>query len=117
MLPTWAELAALVRLKAHNTEDKYDFAQKAYHWSVSLLLLLLAGTGLVMMAKIDTPWWNRDPAILSDNSWGVIYVLHGASALLLIFFFIIHIYFTILPEHRQLLAAMALGRPLDRTRN
>ena len=63
-----------------------------------------------MMAKIDTPLWRRDPSILSDWNWGIVYTLHGAASLLLIFFFILHIYFAFLPEHRQLLASMVFGK-------
>ena len=34
--------------------------------------------------------------------------------MLLIFFFILHVYFAFLPEHRRLLAAMVLGRETGR---
>ena len=63
-----------------------------------------------MLAKIDTPIWRRDPSILSDGDWGVVYVCHGAASLVLIFFIVLHVYFAFLPEHRRLLAAMVLGR-------
>ena len=72
-------------------------------------MIVLAATGAVMMAKIDTPFWSRDPSILSDQAWGLVYSLHGAASMLLIFFFILHVYFAFLPEHRRLLIAMAFG--------
>ena len=50
-------------------------------------------TGAMMMVKIDTPWWERNPYWLSDEAWGVVYVLHGLSALLLITMVMTHIYF------------------------
>ena len=65
-----------------------------------------------MLAKIDTPLWRRDPSILSDQDWGLVYAGHGAASLLLIFFVIVHIYFAFLPEHRRLLAAMVFGRAM-----
>ena len=112
MLPTREDLRAAARLEPAAGDAKYDLAQKLYHWSVSAVMLVLVVTGLVMLAKIDTPLWRRDPSILSDWDWGVVYALHGAAALLLIFFFILHVYFAFLPEHRRLLAAMVLGRPV-----
>ncbi len=110
MMPTARDLRALVDRRAADPEAKYDVYQKLYHWSVAAVLLLLLATGGAMMAKIDTPLWRRDPAILSDGDWGLVYALHGAAALLLIFFFILHVYFAVLPEHRRLLAAMLVGR-------
>ena len=67
-------------------------------------------TGLLMLVKIDTPFWRRDPSLLSDPQWGVVYVIHGFAALVLLFLIIVHIYFAILPEHRQVLMAMFGGR-------
>ena len=93
-----------------NDVGKYDLNQKLYHWSVSLIMLTLLISGIMMLAKIDTPLWKRDPSILSDWNWGIVYSLHGAASMVLIFFFILHIYFALLPEHRQLLIAMVFGR-------
>jgi len=73
-------------------------------------MLTLLITGGIMLAKIDTPLWNRDPSILSDTTWGFVYVLHGAASYLLIFFFILHVYFSFLPEHRELLHSMLSGK-------
>lgn len=118
MMPTREDLRAFARREPAAGDAKYDLGQKLYHWSVSAVMLVLVLTGLVMLAKIDTPLWRRDPSILSDWDWGVVYALHGAAALLLIFFFILHVYFAFLPEHRRLLAAMALGRRMPpETRN
>ena len=109
MLPAKGDLrAALGKAPA---SGKYDLGQKLYHWSVAAVLLALAATGLAMLARIDTPFWDRDPALLSDRAWGLVYVLHGAAGMALIFFLVLHLYFAFLPEHRRLLAAMALGGP------
>lgn len=110
MLPNGGDIRALMGNGPANDAGKYDLNQKLYHWSVSLTLLVIVVTGLIMLAKIDTPLWNRNPSILSDWNWGIVYTLHGAASLLLIFFFILHVYFAFLPEHRQLLAAMIFGK-------
>ena len=110
MLPTGEDLRSALGRPPPNGTAKYDVHQKLYHWSVAAVILVLVVSGCIMMAKIDTPLWRRDPSILSDGQWGLVYVCHGAASLLLIFFFILHVYFAFLPEHRRLLAAMALGR-------
>ncbi|MDE0058750.1 MAG: cytochrome b/b6 domain-containing protein [Defluviicoccus sp.] len=110
MLPTGEDLRTALGRAPRDGTAKYDVHQKLYHWSVAAVILVLVVSGCIMMAKIDTPLWRRDPSILSDGQWGVVYVCHGAASLLLIFFFILHVYFAFLPEHRRLLAAMALGR-------
>jgi len=89
---------------------KYDAYQKGYHWLSGLVVLVLAATGLLMMAKIDTPWWRRDPSILSDAQWGLVYVAHGFASLALLFLVILHIYFALLPEHWATLTSMIRGR-------
>lgn len=91
-------------------EAKYDSLQKGYHFATALTVLALVLTGLVMLAKIDTTFWRRDPSILTDQTWGIIYVLHGATAMALLFLFILHLYFSLLPEHRALLVSMLRGR-------
>lgn len=89
---------------------KYDAFQKAYHWAASLTVLVIVVTGLIMLAKIDTTFWNRNPSILADPIWGLIYVFHGAGSLLILFLVILHIYFGLLPDHREYLRAMLRGR-------
>lgn len=113
MIPTAKDVRAFMRNEAANDVGKYDLNQKLYHWSVSFVMLVLVISGLVMLAKIDTPFWNRDPSILSDWNWGVVYSLHGAASMLLIFLFILHIYFAFLPEHRQHLMSMVFGRAVS----
>lgn len=110
MMPNGHDIRTLIGHGPANDVGKYDLNQKLYHWSVSLIMLVLVITGLIMLAKIDTPFWKRDPSILSDWNWGIVYSLHGAASLLLIFFFILHLYFAVLPEHRQLLIAMVFGK-------
>lgn len=88
---------------------KYDAFQKGFHLAAALTVLALLATGLPMLAKIDTRFWRRDPSILSDATWGMIYVMHGAAAMVLLFLVILHVYFAVLPEHRKFLTAMIFG--------
>lgn len=108
MLPRVEDLRYWLRGDS-SIDSKYDLGQKLYHWAIAVIMLTLLITGAIMLAKIDTPLWNRDPSILNDNVWGVIYVFHGAASYLLIFFFILHVYFSFLPEHRDLLLSMLRG--------
>lgn len=88
---------------------KYDAYQKGYHWVSGLVVLVVTATGLLMMAKIDTPWWRRDPSILSDAQWGIVYAAHGFASLAIIFLVILHVYFAFLPENRGTLKSMIGG--------
>jgi len=115
MSPRGADLVEVGRAVLGRPADdlapaKYDAFQKGIHVSVLLAVLVLVATGLAMLVKIDTSFWKRDPAVLSDLSWGYIYVAHGAAALVLLFLVILHVYFAILPEHRAFLRAMIVGR-------
>jgi formate dehydrogenase subunit gamma len=98
----------VIKSEGHNL-NKYDLGQKAYHWFTAFLLIGLIITGLLMLVKLDTWFWDRAPGILSDGAWGIVYTLHGAAALALIMMFILHLYFSFLPEHRELLVAMVRG--------
>ncbi|MCT8988796.1 cytochrome b/b6 domain-containing protein [Chelativorans sp. SCAU2101] len=98
------------------SEAKYDVFQKGFHLAAAICVLTLLATGLLMLAKIDTTFWNRNPAIFTDQTWGVIYVLHGTGALALLFLFILHVYFALLPEHRDFLLAMIHGKGPEKAR-
>lgn len=88
---------------------KYDTFQKMYHWAAALTVIVTIVTGVMMLAKIDTVFWKRSPAIMSDSSWGIIYSIHGLGAMLLLFLVIVHVYFAFLPNHRSLLVSMLKG--------
>lgn len=93
-----------------SNDRKYDLGQKLYHWGIAVVILALVATGILMTLKLDTPMWDRDPSLLSDQSWGLVYTGHGFGALALIFMFLLHLYFSLLPEHRDLLRSMIAGR-------
>lgn len=76
---------------------KYSLAQKAMHLAMTLVVLVVIGSGLVMLSLIDTPLWAR-LAWLSEGALGWVFVLHGASTLALIALTALHIYFGVRPE-------------------
>jgi cytochrome b subunit of formate dehydrogenase len=76
---------------------KYSVAQKGMHAAVTVLVLLVIGSGLVMFAMIDTPWWDRTNA-LEESTLGWMFLIHGLSTLALIAFISLHIYFGLRPE-------------------
>ena len=78
------------------SRTKFDALQKSYHAAAAATVIVAVVTGLIMLAKIDTTFWRRDPSILSDQAWGIVYVLHGAAAMFLLFLFILHVYFRVL---------------------
>ncbi len=106
-----ATLAWLLRMKgwALVKSGKYSPAQKMMHHGVSLFVLLTIVTGLLMMVKIDTPLWERNPYWLSDQNWGIVYVSHGAAALFLMSIVMIHIYFSLRPEKLMYTRSMISG--------
>ena len=88
---------------------KYTLAQKLMHNSVTLVVLTAVVTGCCMLAKVETPIWRRNPYFFAADTWGVIYVLHGAAALLIVTLVMVHVYFVLLPEKRVYLRAMLKG--------
>lgn len=76
---------------------KYSVAQKAMHAAVTVLVLLVVGSGLVMFAMIDTPWWDRTNSI-EESTLGWMFLLHGLSTLALIALISLHVYFGLRPE-------------------
>lgn len=89
---------------------KYTLAQKLMHAVLGSAVLVATVTGVIMLAKVDTPLWKRDPYLLDAATWGVVYVLHGASALLCLTLTMTHVYFSLLPEKRAYLRAMIGGQ-------
>jgi formate dehydrogenase subunit gamma len=88
---------------------KYSVAQKLIHHAFTLTVLTTLVTGGLMLLRIDTPWWQRNPYLLADSTWGIVYVLHGLAALLLITMVMLHVYFALRPEKLKFTRAMVLG--------
>jgi len=88
---------------------KYSLAQKAIHHVFAVVILTTLVTGGMMLVKIDTPWWERDPYWLGEDTWGAIYVLHDLAALLLVTMVMTHIYFALRPEKLFFTRSMIVG--------
>lgn len=96
--------------RAGRRAAKYTLPQKLMHAMMGVAVLVATVTGVLMLAKVDTPFWARNPYLLDAATWGVIYVLHGASSLLILTLTMTHIYFSLLPEKRAYLRAMIGGQ-------
>lgn len=105
-----AEVRALLHPEAAPPmPGKYPLLQKLYHLAIATIILCVVVTGLMMMVKIDTPFWTRNPYWLSSSTWGVIYVVHGLAAMSTLTLVMIHIYFGIRPEKLWITRSMILG--------
>lgn len=88
---------------------KYPFDHRMYHHAIVVVSLAAMITGGLMMVRIDTPFWTRNPYLLSDSTWGVMYVVHGLSGVSLILLVAAHIYFAVRPEKRWMTWSMIRG--------
>ncbi|MDH3270196.1 MAG: cytochrome b/b6 domain-containing protein [Gemmatimonadota bacterium] len=88
---------------------KYPFDHRLYHHAIVVVTLAAIVTGVLMMVRIDTPFWTRNPYLLGDAAWGVMYVVHGLSGVALILLVAAHIYFAVRPEKRWLTWSMIRG--------
>lgn len=88
---------------------KYNPLQKLYHLGSAVFVLAVIGTGLLMLLKIDTPFWRRNPYVLANDTWGWVYAVHGLSAMAMITMIIIHVYFALRPDEFYLTRSMFRG--------
>jgi formate dehydrogenase subunit gamma len=93
----------------HGKPGKFSLAQKLMHNGVALVALVAIVTGLLMLVRIDTPFWERDPYWLAADTWGLVYVLHGLAALCFVSIIMLHIYFSLRPEKRLYLRSIFKG--------
>ncbi len=88
---------------------KYSLPQKLLHNTVTMISLIAIATGILLMIRIDTPLWERNPYFFDQSVWGWIYVFHGLSSLCFISIIIIHIYFALRPEKFFYTRSMIFG--------
>lgn len=88
---------------------KYSLAQKIFHLAATVVVLVAAVTGIIMMIGIDTPFWDRDPYFVSEQTRGIVFVAHGLATLFFITMIIVHVYFALRPEKRYFLRSMING--------
>jgi formate dehydrogenase subunit gamma len=90
-------------------EGKYLVAQRLMHHVMTLVGLAAIATGILMLVKIDTPFWKRQPYWLSEHTWGVIYSFHDLAAMSFVSLIMLHIYFALRPEKFAYTRAMIAG--------
>ncbi|MGH9606877.1 MAG: cytochrome b/b6 domain-containing protein [Terracidiphilus sp.] len=88
---------------------KYPLENKLYHLCIVLTALAVIATGLFMMKRIDTPFFTRNPYILSEMTWGLMYVLHGLAGVGLISLVMVHVYMGLRPEKLPITKSMLFG--------
>ena len=103
---TRRQLGATVDLDKHG---KYPLDHKLYHLAVSIFGIVVSVTGLLMMMKVENPIVPLNETFYPDATWGIVYILHGFSAVLFVTLTITHIYFAIRPEKLWMTKAMIFG--------
>ena len=88
---------------------KYPLDHKLYHTAVTLAGLAVIGTGLVMMFRIENPLVPHNAYLLGEETWGLMYVLHGLGAVLFVMLTLTHIYFAVRPDKIWLTKSMLFG--------
>jgi formate dehydrogenase subunit gamma len=88
---------------------KYPLLQKFYHAAIALTVLALLATGAMMMLRIDVPFLVRNPYWLSPPTWGIVYVVHDLSALMVLALVMVHIYLGLRPEKLWITRSMIAG--------
>jgi len=90
-------------------DAKYTPLQKLFHQLVAAVVLAIVVTGLLMLSKIDTPFWRRNPYWLTEARWGTIYAIHGLCAMAMITLIMVHVYFAARPEKLWMSRSMFHG--------
>jgi formate dehydrogenase subunit gamma len=88
---------------------KYPLGNRLYHLVVMIAGLVVVISGILMMYRVRTPIFARDPYLFSDQTWGVTYVLHGLSGVGFVGLVIAHIYFALRPEKLWITKSMIFG--------
>lgn len=88
---------------------KYPLGNRLYHLAAVVVGLAAVITGLLMMPRIRTPFFTRNPYIMSDVAWGWTYVLHGLAGVGLVGLVIAHVYFAVRPEKWWITKSMIFG--------
>jgi formate dehydrogenase subunit gamma len=111
----WKSLSSSIMLSRadfsvrNKKTGKYSGAQKLMHLAIAMMSLAAIITGLMMMVRIDTPLWERDPYWLNADTWGIVYFIHGLIALCFVSVIMLHVYFAVRPENRMYLRSIFKG--------
>jgi cytochrome b subunit of formate dehydrogenase len=88
---------------------KYPLENKMYHLAVLVCGLTVTLTGSFMIFRVRTPFFTRNPYVLSDMSIGMMYAMHGLAGIALIGMIIIHVYFALHPRKFPITKGMLYG--------
>jgi formate dehydrogenase subunit gamma len=88
---------------------KWGVENKVFHHIIMFAGLVVVATGLLMMLRVDTIFAPANPYILSDSSWGVMFVLHGLASVVFVGMIMVHIYFALHPEKHWITWSMIRG--------
>jgi formate dehydrogenase subunit gamma len=88
---------------------KYLVAQRLMHHVITIFALTAIVTGALMLTKIDTPFWKRQPYWLQEHTWGIVYALHDLAAMAFVSLIMLHVYFALRPEKISYTRAMIAG--------
>lgn len=88
---------------------KWATENKAFHHLIMVAGLIVVATGLLMMLRVNTVFAPANPYILSDSTWGMMFVLHGLAAVTFVGAILVHIYFALHPEKRWITWSMIRG--------
>ena len=88
---------------------KYPLGNRLYHLAIVFAGLAAVATGMLMMKRVRTPFFTRDPYLLGDVTWGFMYVLHGVAGVALVGLVIAHVYFAVRPDKWWITKSMILG--------
>ena len=95
---------------APRKSGKYPADNKLYHTAIVVSGFVAVITGLFMMARVQTPFWTRNPyAFFGDTTWGVVYVSHGLMGVMLVTLTMAHVYFAMRPEKFWITKSMFFG--------
>ena len=105
--------AELLRELGHDVpgpkSGKYPLGNRLYHTAIVVAALSAVLTGVLMMSRVRTPFFTRNPYLFSDGTWGVTYVTHGLAGVGLVGLVIAHVYFAVRPEKWWITKSMLLG--------
>jgi formate dehydrogenase subunit gamma len=88
---------------------KYPLGNRLYHLALVVTGFGAMITGVLMMSRIRTPLFARNPYLLGDSAWGVTYVVHGLAGVSLVGLAMAHVYFAVRPEKWWITKSMLLG--------
>src|SRR5258705_12128651 len=79
---------------------KYPLGNRLYHLALVVVGLSVIASGLTMMVRVRTPILPRNPYLLTDSTWGIIYVTHGVAGTRLLRLLLARNFFPAPPEKR-----------------